>query len=267
MCFGDENPKLSSAGARPLGRMYACAQCKQSLPEDRFSKNQLKKADARRCTACALPSRLENHEKGGAVSDAKGGKRERAEASAEEPTQKHAKTSTAAKDQASPAAKHAGEHNPSFDPNRGIPLSELVVGQRYPGKIVNVTKIGVYVRLRGIRREGSDGFCHISMLADEYVESPKAAGFKLDQQVNPRVVEVDVQKKRVTLSLQSDAMRGVEIEATRRHNYEAPAADKEAPSSVGERRNHPKKDAAKQARRNERRLAKKAAAAPQLGAA
>ena len=242
--------------------MYACAQCKQSLPEDRYSKNQLKKADARRCTACALPSRLENHEKGGAVSDAKGGKRERAEARAEEPT-KRVKMSTAAKAH----TDTTGEHNPSFDPNRGIPLSELVVGQRYPGKIVNVTKIGVYVRLRGIRREGSDGFCHISMLADEYVESPKAAGFKLDQQVNPRVVEVDVQKKRVTLSLQSDAMRGVEIEATRRHNYEAPAADKEAPSSVGERRNHPKKDAAKQARRNERRLAKKAAAAPQLGAA
>ena len=125
MCFGDENPKLSSAGALPLGRMYACAQCKQSLPEDRFSKNQLKKADARRCTACALPSRLENHETGGAVSDAKGGKRERAEARAEEPT-KRVKMSTAAKAH----TDTTGEHNPSFDPNRGIPLSELVVGQR-----------------------------------------------------------------------------------------------------------------------------------------
>jgi len=75
-------------------------------------------------------------------------------------------------------------------------IDDLVPGMRLPGLVTNVTKFGAFVDI-GVHQ---DGLIHISQLADRYVREP-AEVVKVRQQVMVRVLEVDVQRKRIALSL------------------------------------------------------------------
>ncbi|MEE4136536.1 MAG: Tex family protein [Desulforhopalus sp.] len=75
-------------------------------------------------------------------------------------------------------------------------LEDLEVGMRLPGIVTNVTKFGAFVDI-GVHQ---DGLVHISQLADRYVKDP-AEVVKVRQQVQVRVIEVDVQRGRIALSL------------------------------------------------------------------
>lgn len=86
----------------------------------------------------------------------------------------------------------------SFDPNvHGI--EDLRVGMVLPGLVSNITAFGAFVNI-GVHQ---DGLVHISQLADRYVSSPGDV-VKLGQQVMVKVVEVDLKRRRISLS-----MRGV----------------------------------------------------------
>jgi uncharacterized protein len=75
-------------------------------------------------------------------------------------------------------------------------ITDLQVDMRLPGIVTNVTKFGAFVDI-GVHQ---DGLVHISQLADRYVKDP-ADVVKVRQQVMVRVLEIDPQRKRISLSL------------------------------------------------------------------
>ena len=77
-------------------------------------------------------------------------------------------------------------------------IGDLEEGMVVPGIVSNVTNFGAFVDI-GIK---SDGLIHISELADKYVEDPGDV-VKLNQRLRARVLEVDEERKRISLSLKS----------------------------------------------------------------
>ena len=85
----------------------------------------------------------------------------------------------------------------SFDPNVHE-IEDLHVGMVLPGLVSNITAFGAFVNI-GVHQ---DGLVHISQLADKFVSSPGDV-VKLGQQVMVRVVEVDLKRRRIYLSMKS----------------------------------------------------------------
>ncbi len=75
-------------------------------------------------------------------------------------------------------------------------ITDLVPGMRVPGIVTNVTAFGAFVDI-GVHQ---DGLVHISQLADRYVKDPSEI-VSVRQQVRVRVLEVDVKRKRISLSM------------------------------------------------------------------
>lgn len=86
----------------------------------------------------------------------------------------------------------------SFDPNVHE-IEDLRPGMLLPGLVSNITAFGAFVNV-GVHQ---DGLVHVSQLADRYVSSPGDV-VKLGQQVMVKVLEVDMKRKRISLS-----MRGI----------------------------------------------------------
>lgn len=78
-------------------------------------------------------------------------------------------------------------------------MEDLRPGMVVPGIVTNITKFGAFVDI-GVHQ---DGLVHVSQLADRYVKDP-AEVVKLHEHVMVRIAEVDMQRKRIGLS-----MRGV----------------------------------------------------------
>jgi predicted RNA-binding protein with RPS1 domain len=79
------------------------------------------------------------------------------------------------------------------------PVTDFVIGQCYSGKVVYAKSYGVFFDI-GCH---SDAFCHVSLLSDEYIESPIDTfpiGHTIDNAI--RVISIDRRKKRLTVSLQ-----------------------------------------------------------------
>jgi uncharacterized protein len=77
-------------------------------------------------------------------------------------------------------------------------IQDLEQGMRLPGIVTNVTRFGAFVDV-GIHQ---DGLVHISQLADRYVKDPSEI-VKVGQQVEVMVLEVDVARKRISLSMKA----------------------------------------------------------------
>ncbi|MFN5929496.1 MAG: S1 RNA-binding domain-containing protein [Roseiflexaceae bacterium] len=78
------------------------------------------------------------------------------------------------------------------------PFQEVVVGQTYPGKVKSVVDYGAFVDI-GYDR---DGLVHISQLADTPTEKV-ADVVRPGQAVQVRVIDLDVNKGRISLSMRS----------------------------------------------------------------
>jgi uncharacterized protein len=65
-----------------------------------------------------------------------------------------------------------------------------------PGIVTNITKFGAFVDV-GVKQ---DGLVHISQLADRFVKDPNDV-VKIHQHVKVRVLEVDISRKRIQLSM------------------------------------------------------------------
>ena len=85
----------------------------------------------------------------------------------------------------------------AFDPNVHE-IDDLHVGMLLPGIVTNITAFGAFVNI-GVHQ---DGLVHISQLADKFVSSPGDV-VKLGQQVMVKVIEVDLKRKRISLSMKS----------------------------------------------------------------
>ena len=79
-------------------------------------------------------------------------------------------------------------------------LKDLRVGMRLPGIVTNVTNFGAFVDI-GVHQ---DGLVHISQLSDTYIDDPNKV-VKVQQKVQVTVTEVDLQRKRIALSMKNEA--------------------------------------------------------------
>ena len=75
-------------------------------------------------------------------------------------------------------------------------IEDLAAGMKLPGVVTNVTDFGAFVDV-GVHQ---DGLVHISQLADRFVRAPSDI-VKVQQQVWVTVLEVDLQRKRISLSM------------------------------------------------------------------
>ncbi len=85
-------------------------------------------------------------------------------------------------------------------------LEDLEPGMRLPGIVTNVTKFGAFVDV-GVHQ---DGLVHVSKLANRFVRDPAEVA-KVGQRVEVSVLEVDLKRKRISLSMRepsNDATSG-----------------------------------------------------------
>ena len=80
-------------------------------------------------------------------------------------------------------------------------ISDLKPGMKLEGQVTNVTNFGAFVDI-GVHQ---DGLVHISQLADKFVKDPREV-VKAGDIVEVRVVEVDVARKRIALTMKSGAV-------------------------------------------------------------
>ena len=103
-------------------------------------------------------------------------------------------------------------------------LKDLEVGMVLEGRVTNVAAFGAFVDI-GVHQ---DGLVHVSALSHTFVKDPRDA-VKAGDIVKVKVMEVDLPRKRIALSMRLDDVPG-EARGGR------PAARDEAPSGGGNRR-------------------------------
>ncbi|MEI7723790.1 MAG: Tex family protein [Bacteroidota bacterium] len=82
-------------------------------------------------------------------------------------------------------------------------INDLRTGMKLPGIITNITNFGVFVDL-GVHQ---DGLVHISQLADRFVKDPNDV-VKLNQKVMVEVLEIDMERKRIQLTMKGQHTKG-----------------------------------------------------------
>ncbi len=75
-------------------------------------------------------------------------------------------------------------------------ITDLKPGMRLPGIITNLTKFGAFIDI-GIKE---NGLLHISQITERFIKEP-AEVLKLDQKVMVRIVDIDVERRRIQLSM------------------------------------------------------------------
>lgn len=88
-------------------------------------------------------------------------------------------------------------------------IEDLAAGMKLPGIVTNITAFGVFVDV-GVHQ---DGLVHISQLANRFVKDP-ADVVKVHQKVMVTVLEVDVGRKRIALSMRDAAEKPKERKKT-----------------------------------------------------
>ncbi|WP_374164254.1 Tex family protein [Arcticibacter sp. MXS-1] len=78
-------------------------------------------------------------------------------------------------------------------------ISDLRIGMKLPGIVTNITNFGVFVDV-GVHQ---DGLVHLSQLANRFVKDPNEV-VKVHQKVEVTVTEVDINRKRISLSMKKD---------------------------------------------------------------
>ena len=77
-------------------------------------------------------------------------------------------------------------------------MEDLQPGMKLPGIVTNVTAFGAFVDI-GVHQ---DGLVHISQISDDFVQNP-AEFLKVGQKVQTTVMEIDLPRKRIALSLKT----------------------------------------------------------------
>lgn len=75
-------------------------------------------------------------------------------------------------------------------------IEDVHVGMIVPGVVTNITRFGAFVDI-GVKQ---DGLVHVSEISHTYITDPNEA-LKLNQKVNVKVLEVDMARKRIALSI------------------------------------------------------------------
>jgi uncharacterized protein len=87
-------------------------------------------------------------------------------------------------------------------------IEQLAPGMIMAGIVTNVTNFGAFVDI-GVHQ---DGLVHISEISDKFVKNP-ADVLSVNQKVTVTVMSVDIQRRRISLSMKSDALSRLQAEA------------------------------------------------------
>lgn len=82
-------------------------------------------------------------------------------------------------------------------------IDDVKQGMTVPGIVTNITNFGVFVDI-GVKQ---DGLVHISQLSNTFVSDPNQV-VKLNQKVTVTVTEVDVNRKRIALTMKDQSRQG-----------------------------------------------------------
>ncbi|NRG17437.1 RNA-binding transcriptional accessory protein [Rhizobiales bacterium] len=122
-------------------------------------------------------------------------------------------------------------------------MADLKPGMSLEGTVTNVTNFGAFVDI-GVHQ---DGLVHVSQLADRFVSDPHTI-VKAGDIVRVRVMEVDIKRKRIGLSMKKDGgeARGRDRSETPPFRNNAPRGKPQAgkPQGGGNRRDAPQGDGA-----------------------
>ena len=105
-------------------------------------------------------------------------------------------------------------------------ISDLAPGMRLDGVVTNVANFGAFVDI-GVHQ---DGLVHISHLSDTFIKDPRDA-VKTGDLVKVKVLEVDVERKRIALSMKTDT--GAVAARTERHPSKPAHKPKQPASAQG----------------------------------
>ncbi|MBX2901838.1 MAG: RNA-binding transcriptional accessory protein [Cyclobacteriaceae bacterium] len=115
-----------------------------------------------------------------------------------------------------------------FEFQEGInEMKDLKVGMKLPGLVTNVTAFGAFVDI-GVHQ---DGLVHISHLSDRFVKDANEV-VAVQQKVHVTVIEVDIPRKRIALSMKNDPFGAPPAKGTERrvkqsqHSTEVSMEDK-----------------------------------------
>ncbi len=78
-------------------------------------------------------------------------------------------------------------------------MDDVKVGMKVPGIVTNITNFGAFVDI-GVKQ---DGLLHISQMSNTYISDPNQV-VKLQQQLMVTVTEVDVARKRISLTIKDE---------------------------------------------------------------
>ena len=114
-------------------------------------------------------------------------------------------------------------------------ITDLKLGMILEGTVTNVTNFGAFVDI-GVHQ---DGLVHISALSHNFIKDPREA-VKAGDIVKAKVMEVDVARRRIALSLRLDDTPGEKIEGKKggerspsQNQQRAAQRNNPAPASTG----------------------------------
>jgi len=111
-------------------------------------------------------------------------------------------------------------------------IEDLKPGMKLPGIITNVTNFGAFVDVGAHQ----DGLVHISQLADRFVSDPNDI-VKVNQKVEVTVVDVDLKRKRIGLSMKASGSQPKQtqkhkpVKQQQRNSHQKPAPKKNTSSN------------------------------------
>jgi protein Tex len=105
-------------------------------------------------------------------------------------------------------------------------IEDLRPGMKLPGIVTNVTAFGAFVDV-GVHQ---DGLVHVSQLADRFVKDP-AEVVKVQQRVTVTVVEVDLPRKRIALSMKANPEIGASAGARNSPAAQRPPGPRQPPKA------------------------------------
>ena len=125
---------------------------------------------------------------------------------------------------------------PGLDPRKATRLFEFAeiysiedvkVDMEIPGIVTNLTRFGAFVDI-GVKQ---DGLVHVSEIAHRFIQDPGEI-LKLNQQVKVKVIEVDVARKRIVLSIkQTEPVSTRKPQAIPKQHFNQPQQEK-APAKM-----------------------------------
>lgn len=102
-------------------------------------------------------------------------------------------------------------------------IEDVKIGMVVPGMVTNLTRFGAFIDI-GVKQ---DGLVHVSEVAHRYISDPGEV-LKLGQKVQVKVLEVDVVRKRISLSIkQTEEASDRKVQAGKNPGSNRPTVKKE----------------------------------------